>query len=325
MSLIDTLGKIPLDKFPGFIRYIRFPSYKGIALGSKVTFSYPFTAIVGPNGCGKTSILHALYGCPYRKSTSEFWFSTPLDPIEINSDSKVDRRPRYIYSYKPEGCNQEVEVIKQWITRKGNPDYWEPYKIKVTDGMMPIGGNILKCKGLRAYASNSLDRWDPVKRDVLYVSFKSELSAFDKFMNYGDFSYGKNIKSKQDFIRFRTEKLVNALEKDDGYTWHARKIINKSRCNQKTLDICSYILGKEYKEATFIEHDFFNNVGSSVIFSEKNNGYSEALAGSGEVAVFSLVEKVVKCEPGTLILLDEPEVSLHPGAQKNLEIFCSMK
>lgn len=47
--------------------------------------------------------------------------------------------------------------------------------------------------------------------------------------------------------------------------------------------------------------------------------YSEAHAGSGEIAVVKLVHELLKASPGTLILLDEPEVSLHPGAQKRLK------
>src|SRR5699024_7938024 len=47
--------------------------------------------------------------------------------------------------------------------------------------------------------------------------------------------------------------------------------------------------------------------------------YSEANAGSGEVAVIQLVKKIEESEEYSLILLDEPEVSIHPGAQEKLK------
>ncbi|MHC2086457.1 ATP-dependent nuclease [Methylobacterium sp. CM6244] len=46
--------------------------------------------------------------------------------------------------------------------------------------------------------------------------------------------------------------------------------------------------------------------------------YTEAFAGSGEFAVVRLVVEINSATPRSLILLDEPEVSLHPGAQERL-------
>ncbi|EEG9505525.1 ATP-binding protein, partial [Escherichia coli] len=46
--------------------------------------------------------------------------------------------------------------------------------------------------------------------------------------------------------------------------------------------------------------------------------YTEAFAGSGEFAIVSLILNIYSAKPNSLILLDEPEVSLHPGAQKRM-------
>jgi ABC-type branched-subunit amino acid transport system ATPase component len=56
----------------------------------------------------------------------------------------------------------------------------------------------------------------------------------------------------------------------------------------------------------------------------KHGRYSEAFAGSGEVAVTSCVVQVLNATKGTLLLLDEPEVSLHPGAQERLLAFLAL-
>lgn len=49
--------------------------------------------------------------------------------------------------------------------------------------------------------------------------------------------------------------------------------------------------------------------------------YSEAFAGSGEYAAVMLVSSIFRAKPKSLILLDEPEVSLHPAAQKGVMDF----
>ncbi|MBD8347819.1 AAA family ATPase [Dysgonomonas sp. HGC4] len=48
--------------FRKYIDYIRFPYYKNFIKDTKITFDFPLTVLVGPNGTGKSSILKALYG-----------------------------------------------------------------------------------------------------------------------------------------------------------------------------------------------------------------------------------------------------------------------
>ncbi|MFR3386728.1 MAG: AAA family ATPase [Lachnospiraceae bacterium] len=68
------------------------------------------------------------------------------------------------------------------------------------------------------------------------------------------------------------------------------------------------------------EHSLFQNPGTSIYVKTKlSSRYSEANAGSGEVAVIQLVKKIEEAQEYSLILLDEPEVSIHPGAQEKLK------
>ena len=86
----------------------------------------------------------------------------------------------------------------------------------------------------------------------------------------------------------------------------------------------SKILGRNYTDGIIIEHKFFHNWGISVIFRTNHLDYSEAFAGSGEVSVATIVHKIINAQENSLILLDEPEVSLHPRAQKTIKkIFTS--
>ena len=71
---------IKARQFRPYIDYIRFPYFKNIQQDTKIQFEFPLTVLVGKNGCGKSAVLHALYGAPEKKSVGDFWFSTNLTP-----------------------------------------------------------------------------------------------------------------------------------------------------------------------------------------------------------------------------------------------------
>jgi len=311
-NYIKELITRPLKSFPNYIEHIRFPLFKKITPNTKITFDFPFTAFVGPNGCGKTSALQALYGCPKGMSTGDFWFSTIIDPIHERSGSGAYR---YIYQYTISTLKKSVEVIKTKTKKTGNPDYWETAKPRIKDSMNPIPKEYPE----HHKEHRNKTRWNPVNKKVVYIDFKAELSAFDKFFNFGSFTSRKSIKTKQDFLRHRSKPLQSAFINSGTYPqFHSKKVYENKLLNENELTWISRILGKKYTEAKFINHDFFDKEGISILFKEEGNQYSEAVAGSGEVAVVSCVQKVLCASTGSLILLDEPEVSLHPGAQREL-------
>jgi energy-coupling factor transporter ATP-binding protein EcfA2 len=80
------------------------------------------------------------------------------------------------------------------------------------------------------------------------------------------------------------------------------------------------ILQKNYSEARYIRHKLYDKHAHSpsVIFKTASRSYSECFAGSGELAVVNFVLALENIEPYGLLLLDEPETSLHPGAQEKL-------
>lgn len=311
--------KIPQSKLPNFIKKIRFPLFKKITPEAEIIFNYGFTVFVGANGCGKSSALQALYGCPKGKNTGDYWFSTNIDPIIENRSGPY----RYMYQYHIDELKKDVWVTntrakrKNNIHRRDNPDYWETAKPAKRDGLEPLPTEYQDKE--EPYRNKT--RWNPVKKEVIYIDFRSELSAFDKCFNFGSFRKTENIHSIQDFIRHRSRQVKAAFSNKKPASWHSRSNTQVNSIDAKALSEISKILGKEYTEAEVMRHNYYGSKGLSIIFREKNNSYSEALAGSGEVAIATCVIMVTSAPKGSLILLDEPEVSLHPGAQREFKNF----
>ncbi|MGG1788651.1 AAA family ATPase [Bacillus mycoides] len=285
--------------YDNYIGKLTFPFYKNFVPDTKLTFGYPVTVLVGKNGCGKSSALQALYGAPKGKNISDFWFSTNVDPIaEFGTDK---RRHCFFYEYKKGGSTKEV--LYHRMIRGNQPDYWETSRPVKSYGMQ-----------------QSATRNSPIEKNVLYLDFRSELSAFDKFFYFGELGAHLASKKKQDYIRNQSRMLKNVLDNDVIYNSNGKQQNqNVYELNQNELDCISFILGRTYSSGKIVEHKLFKTWGTSIILDRSTFMYSEAHAGSGEIAIVKLVHELLKAECGSLILLDEPEVSLHPGAQKRLK------
>lgn len=290
--------------FSKYIEYMVFPYYKNLVPNTKINFRFPLTVLVGKNGSGKSSTLHALYGAPYWHSCSEFWFSTEIDPIvETGGNGKN----RFFYGYT-EGKNDEIkEVMKTRMkrgskTKEEDPDYWETSKPIKRDGM------------------SALKRNDPVKRDVIYIDFRAEVSAFDKVFHFSKGSLNEN----KALLRSRS-KYLNRLFNGEAMRFPGQpdeKVGKVIEVNEESRKIIGNILGKDYVNIKIADHSLFRNPGTSIYVKTKMSSlYSEANAGSGEVAVIQLVKKIEDAAEYSLILLDEPEVSIHPGAQEKLKLY----
>lgn len=296
--------------FKNYIEYIQFPSYKNMERGTRINFSYPITVLIGKNGAGKSSTLHALYGSPKGKTCSDFWFSTDVDPI-VDGDGD---RARYFYGYKNDKNDPVKEVLMSRIKRSGtdkkkeDPDYWETDRPKARDGML-----------IENQIEGSSTRNKPVEKDVIYIDFRAEVSAFDKllFFSNGDLADNKNR------IRSRSKYLKRAFDEQPIKMPGNRSFRLSEPLEQLTPSVIKKvesILGKEYSKIKVLDHRIYGVNGTSVLFSiSDDKGYSEANAGSGEIAVVQLVRKIEKAKDYTLVLLDEPEVSLHPAAQRHLQ------
>ena len=307
-KLIQDVRQIKQAKqFPQYIKYIQFPYFRNVELNQRINFDFPFTAFIGPNGSGKSSTLHALYGCPEGKTPYDFWFDSEVDPVEYQLKGS-SLRHSFFYAYDENSV--ELQVVKARIRRENNPNYWETSRPLLSYGM--------------DRPPNNRERNEPINKEVVYFDFRSELSAFDKYFYFENPpSYLVNNK-KQEFIRYKSRILRNLFNKQYQI---ASDTVGKPNnepiieLNISEVEIISYILGKNYSNIEVIKHRLFHNWGFSIRLKTEYHQYSEAFAGSGEVAIVRLVHELENANEGALILLDEPEVSLHPAAQKRLKVF----
>lgn len=302
-DLVRTIEEIKnAGGYKKYIEYIVFPFYKNLIPNARINFEFPLTVLVGKNGSGKSSTLHALFGAPLGKTCGDFWFSTEVDPI-----AESGARNRYFYGYSENGNGDIKEVMKTRMkrgsrTKKEDPDYWETSRPILKDGMKKDA------------------RHKPVEKDVIYLDFRAEVSAFDKVFHFSreDLEYRKNL------LRKRSKYLKRLFEGEAMRfpRMEDEKVGKVEFLEEGVIERINDILGKDYTSIRVAEHRIFRNWGTSIYVQTKTStGYSEANAGSGEIAIIQLVRRIQAAKDYTLVLLDEPEVSVHPGAQEKLKFY----
>lgn len=304
-ELVATLkGFKPGKPLKNYIAYAVFPRFKHIEAGTRVDFLFPLTALVGPNGSGKSSLLHALYGMPARSSTIRFWFATALDPI---AGPKKDPQ-RYFYGHWNESFDDIVETRKARLGSK--QDYWEPYRLSTADGMKPLPDG--------EYEGKTADRWNPVRRKVTYVNLKATIGSFDRYFHFDDFENNDELRAAMQREAKRLQRIKSSNRQS--YILGNEKLFENRDLEPDELKAVCAVLGRKYDGARLIRHSLYPGTRGkdmSVVF-RRGREYSEAFAGSGELAAVRVVTDVLAAEDYSLILLDEPETSLHPGAQRAL-------
>lgn len=311
-KVVDQIQQIlEAGKFEPYIRHIRFPRYKNLANDFRIDFSFPITALVGPNGTNKSSILVALQGAPANRSPSQYWFSTKMDPIEETGDVPNS----LIYGYE-QADGTIAEVIKLRIADAEDPDLWETSRPIRRFDMSPIA---------QVEGEKRKTRQDPIKKTVVYLDFRQSLSAYDKVFYHSEPRQGSSLNQRKALIRSRSAPLLAAITTAaKSFTFsRVERIREKTNgaLSKAQVATVSHILGRKYSSIHWIRHFFFSVDGFTCVLHTDTLNYSEAFAGSGEFAVVRLVVDVMAAPERSLILLDEPEVSLHPGAQEKLMDF----
>lgn len=335
-------------QYDPMITDISFLNYKNVSNHAKLEFNFPVSLIIGPNGTNKTSILRALESCPGGKSLSDYWFDTKLDPISMSESKK----PEYFYSYSIPGnkndITPQVRYRRALKRKREDQDYFETARPSVKLRMERVEFSDIP-DDLDDYHNAS--RWKPVDKEVIYIDMRQRVSAYDINKSFGLEEYifrrGKNrsrISATQQMknrIRRTSNRMFDIFQTADSEisTDEIVKELNslavyygvsKVECipislSEEEVKWVSYILGRTYAKITILHHSFFGLPGITVKVEVKNSDdvvnsteYSEAYAGSGEYAVIMMVHHIHSAKENSLILMDEPENSLHPESQRRL-------
>ena len=148
--------------------------------------------------------------------------------------------------------------------------------------------------------------------DITAIRPKTLVGAIDKSFLYDNI--GKYInRTKQVEYLIKQSKKIQQNPEISGRK--KRKILDS-----KELYKINEVLQSNYSSIEFIEHKFFSGTWATTILFKKEdeNEFCEYNAGSGEFLITNIIDRIFHTKKESIVLIDEPEISLHPGAQKRL-------
>ena len=290
-----------LESKKPYICSLRFPNYRNLQVDTELPFDFPITILLGRNGTNKSSILHALYGSPSGQTIADFWFETELDAIPSERNG---RKQSVVHRYR-NNTGEIVECIKARAPRGSkDPDYWEAVRHSQIYGFSVSGARI-----------------SPIKLKVTHLDFRGELPAFDKYFYFPDPKHLEKLAKAA-----KERRILRRDYRPQDYLRQRSKILKKELeakglpLTNEELEVLKYILERDYVGGKLLRHSLFHgHEGWTIQFKTSHfDGYSDAFAGSGESAATLLVHNILQAPEKSLILLDEPETSLHPRAQQRM-------
>lgn len=149
----------------------------------------------------------------------------------------------------------------------------------------------------------------PEKLSITYIQTKTMVGAIDKSFLYDNIGKNTAQTQKVEYVIKQSKKL-----KQNPKSNSERK--QRHFLSANAIEIVNFILQGNIKSIEIVRHKYYSGTwGTSVIYNDGNQ-YSEYNAGSGEFVIASMVDQIERVPSESILLLDEPEVSLHPGAQK---------
>jgi len=145
-----------------------------------------------------------------------------------------------------------------------------------------------------------------IQLKIYSLKSKREMNTFDYI--------GNNPLNREQINEYSLNRDSHSNREGENF-WSRLKDIEKTNKKEEYSQLIIEIIGKKLKWVLEV-----NDAGQNYIkykINEKENHNSEGI-GDGIINVFFLVEKLFDSKKGDLIVIDEPELSLHPSLQKNI-------
>lgn len=166
------------------------------------------------------------------------------------------------------------------------------------------------------YTRKNLNSWNIIGEinslvPIKHIDTKKMVGSFDKNFLYDNIGKHTKRQAQVDYLIKQSRKInQNRLEKSQ------KK--NLIQYNAEQINVINRILQRNYKEISILNHRYFNGTWGTTLLFKNEHDYTDYNSGGGEFSLSMLIWQVSNAPNNSVVLIDEPEIGLHPGAQKRL-------
>ena len=150
----------------------------------------------------------------------------------------------------------------------------------------------------------------PQRVSITSIQTKSFVGGIEKSFLYDNIAKSARREDQVDYVQKQAHKIQQ--EPQEGSSKRRYSM------TENELEVVNRILDSHYQAIEIIRHRFFRGTWATNILFQNKSSFCEYNSGSGEFLVATIVREVEKAQNNSIVLIDEPEVSLHPRAQYRL-------
>ena len=150
----------------------------------------------------------------------------------------------------------------------------------------------------------------PQRVSITSIQTKSFVGGIEKSFLYDNIAKSARREDQVDYVQKQAHKIQQ--EPQEGSSKRRYSM------TENELEVVNRILDSHYQAIEIIRHKFFRGTWATNILFQNESSFCEYNSGSGEFLVATIVREVEKAQNNSIVLIDEPEVSLHPRAQYRL-------
>lgn len=286
-GLLERIKKQSVSEYLLSLRLEKIRQFKG----AQIRFDFPVTALIGPNGGGKTTVLLAA-ACIYKCSDPKVLFRKS----RVGDDSMDDWLLNYEIVSKtlnPKGSIQEAVTFKgnQWTRPETYTRFVKHIGISRT---LPVNDNPTFPLRRRLSIHGKL-------KDGKHTITEHPIENIDHVKGEAEKILGRSLKNfKLVEVRFRTEREVGGKVK--------KRVASREDLGDGR-EVVTYHTAQSPIQTKTLTAQQRIYLGGDGTFS-----YSEFSFGAGEASVIHVVADIEGIPDGSLVLIDEIENGLHPLA-----------